>query len=391
MATKKPRKRTAKKTSNSKISEAQQAASEKRIENRDTLRGQSQSEQARLAQGGPKPTKLEPRTDTPMMGAGKGIDQEKIAARDNTAGKSITEAANKITGLAAPIASQWETNYKAKNPIANPSLYGVSNAKRATNLAERLDAINKVDVAGLKKVGKAVFMGSQIQNAKIRNSGPERFNEDGSTTSTETVDKTVSKDELLSWLSDETKVQQIKDAANKAGLAVESYDDIAKLWGSVVDQAATTYSLGGKKVTPWSLIQLRGKHVGPDGKMQDKITVSTSIDEMDPASARLMFEQTAQKALGRAPTKAEIDDFIAKAQTIAHDNPAITTTRQKVGFDGNAEADTQTSTTKGGQQVVQDKATVAAMDQARQSEDYASYQAAGNYFPMLFEALNSPV
>lgn len=389
-----PRKRAAKKAPNSKITEAQQAASEKRIAgkaNTDTLRGQSGAEAARLAQPGLPPTQLEPRTTTPMAGAGRGVDQESIAARDNTAGKSMSDAANKITGLAAPVIAQMQAN-APKNPIADPNLFGVSTAKRASNLTAVLEALKGQAQVQLKTAGKAVYMGPQKAGAKIRNSGPDRFNADGSTTTQQDVgDVTTSKEELLSWLSDDAKVNEIKAAAQKAGLNVQSYDDVAKLWGSVVDQAASTYSLGGKKVTPWALIQLRGKHVGPDGRMQDRVTVSTNIDEMAPETARKMFETTAQQALGRAPTKAEIDDFIAKAQTIAHDNPGVTTTHQKVGFDGNVEKDTQVSHTVGGGQAVTDKAEMAALDQARQSEDYASYQAAGNYFPMLFQALQAPV
>lgn len=389
MATrKKPRKRTPKQPT--KIQQAQKAASEKRIE-ADTLRGQSSAERARL-QGGLKPTQLEARTSTPLANSGRGLDQDKIAQRDNVLGKSMSAAASKIAGLSAPVIKSMQAN-APKNPIANPGLYGVSNAKRAANLTAIQEALKGQNQVTLKKNGKAVYMGPTIANAKIRTSGPERIDpETGKSYTTEQVgDQTVNKDELLSWLSDESKVAQIKDAANKAGLAVQSYDDVAKLWGSVVDQAASSYSFGGKKVTPWALIQLRGKFVGPDGRFQDKISTSTTVDEMAPEQARSMFEQAAQQALGRAPTKAEVDDFIAKAQTIAHENPAVSTTTSKVGFDGNVEVGNQSTITKGGADVVNAKSQVAAMDQAKQSEDYAAYQAAGNYFPMLFEALNSPV
>lgn len=387
----KPRKRTAKEPT--KIQQAQKAAVEKRLET-DTLRGQSSAERNRL-RGGMPVTQLEPTDGTPFQHGKPVLEQYVKPPKPPTAtvsGKSMSDAARKIAGLAAPVVKSMQAN-APKNPIANPGLYGVSNAKRAANLTAIQEALKGQNQVTLKKNGKAVYMGPTIANAKIRSSGPERIDPDtGKSYTTEQVgDQTVNKDELLSWLSDESKVAQIKDAANKAGLAVQSYDDVAKLWGSVVDQAASSYSFGGKKVTPWALIQLRGKFVGPDGRFQDKISTSTTIDEMAPEQARSMFEQAAQQALGRAPTKSEIDDFIAKAQTIAHDNPGVSTTTSKVGFDGNVEIGNQSTITKGGADVVNAKSQIAAMDQAKQSEDYAAYQAAGNYFPMLFEALKAPV
>lgn len=380
-----------KKTSNSKIAEAQAEATKRRAE-RDSPRGQAPVPgmvAAKLEPGGPK---LEPRTGTPMAASGRGVDQDQIAKRDNTAGRSMTDAAKSIVGLAGPVMKQMQADaaQKAKqNPLAQIGLYGGSNKDRAAKLAAMQNAMNDTANAQLKAKGQAVWMGPKT--VKIRNSGPNRLNEDGSSTTTEKAgDEILTKSELLSWLGDDTKVQQIMAAAQKAGLAVETYDDVSKLWGSVVDMAASSYSLAGKQVTPWALIQLRGKYAGADGKMKPKITTNTNIDEMDPAQARLMFEQTAQQALGRAPTKSEIDDFIAKAQTIAHQNPTKTVTTSQVGFDGKADTENSTSVTTG-QGAAQAKAQLASMDQAKQSEDYAAYQAAGNYFPMLFEALQSPV
>jgi hypothetical protein len=436
MATRKKPRRPAKKATtkktNSKITEAQKAASEKRIE-QDTLRGQSGAERANQAGGilrfshplsdgkqtqpapsgqsgagqekqaewypgkpysvldgpvpkKPKQGKPEPPAQPKPYG---GIDPRNIGnpayqfdRSTGTASRvgSDVDKGRSIPGVGTPIQD-------SPNPLANPGLYGVSNAKRAQNLVDLRAATLDVANNALKAKGNAVYMGSV--NTKIRNSGPERFNDDGSTTTVERpFEQIENKDTLMAWLSDESKVAQIKDAANKAGLAVSTYDDISKLWTNVVSQAASSFSLGGSKVTPWALIQLRGKYA-VNGAMPDKVTTSTSIDEMDPATARLMFEKTVSDQLGRAPTKAEVDDFIAKAQTIAQQNPAVTTTTQKIGFDGNVTG--QTSRTTGGAQTVNDQAQVASMDQAKQSEDYAAYQAAGNYFPMLFQALQAPV
>lgn len=390
------KKTATKKVANSKIADAQKTA-------RDTLSGQGEADRkARLAEyakNQQNPTKLEARTG-PMATSGAGLDQGKIAERD--IGTEASKAAYKIAGLATDLRKQKAAEKPgarevyaagtARPPAAlsNPDLYGTSTKKRAANLSERITAMD-ASVQQWKSKGNAVWMGldPNARTVKIRRSGPQRKDEFGNDTTEEKVgDLILTKDELLSWLSDETKVAQIKAAAEKAGFTISSYDDVAKLWTGVVSQAASSYSLSDKKVTPWALMTLRGKYL-VNGRPADKTTTSTSIDEMDPARARLMFEQTAQQALGRAPTKAEVDDFIAKAQTIAKANPSVTTTTHHFGLDGNEES--QDSVTKGGQDVVNAQAQVAAMDQARQTEDYAAYQAAGNYFPMLFQALQSPV
>jgi len=391
------KKTATKKVANSKIQDAQKTA-------RDTLSGQGDAERkARLAQYAKdqkNPTKLEPRSG-PMATSGAGLDPEKVAERD--IGTAASKAAYKIAGLAIDMRKQKAAEKGPVSPqeikagtavppkaLSNPDLYGTSTKQRAANLSERISAANTT-IQQWKSKGNAVWMGldPNARTVKMRRQGPQRKDEFGNDTTEEKVgDLILTKDELLSWLSDETKTAQIKAAAEKAGFTISSYDDLAKLWTGVVSQAASSYSLSDKRVTPWALMTLRGKYL-VNGKPVDKVTTSTSIDEMAPEQARLMFEQTAQQALGRSPTKAEVDDFIAKAQTIAKQNPAITTTTHHIGLDGNETG--QESVTKGGSDVVSAKAQVAALDAARQTEDYAAYQAAGNYFPMLFQALQSPV
>lgn len=364
---KRPKRSTRKKPA-SKITQAQQAAVKARQE-RDTLRAQSDAE------------------------AKKRVDEYKL------------EEAKKFVDPHKPTQPVLQQNEKPKavngippvptalqpaRPLADPSLYGNADKARTDRLDAYKRAMDATRKTLLSKNDNAVYMGPG--KVKYRNRGPQRINEDGSsTTDLVSGDDIQSKDELLSWLADPAKVDEIKRVANQAGLKVESYDDISKLWQSVVAMAASTYSRTSKKVTPWALIAMRGKYAGPDGKMQDKVTTSTQIDEMDPAEARGLFEQTATNMLGRTPSQAELDDFIAKAQMIARDNPAISTTRTKVGFDGETEQGTSQTVTKGGAQVVNAKAQVAASDMAKQSEDYGAFQAAGTYFPLLFDALSAPV
>lgn len=392
-----PRRKPAKKASNSKISEAQQAAVKARKE-RDSLRAQSAAmAAARTTNSDPnsiRPPGAQPGIQVPggtAKGAPATTKPGVPSAKGTMPDRTKTSGPGDSGPIRDPLLQGLTTiaNTPAR-PLADPSLYGNGSASREANIRRMREAADATKKRLLSKNDNAVYMGPG--QAKYRRSGPRRMDENGSDVEIIAAgDDIQTKDELMSWLSDPLKVEEIKKRAQAAGLNVQSFDDISKLWESVVNQAATTFSRTSKKVTPWALLEMRGKYAGPNGKMQDKITTSTQIDEMDPAEARGLFEQTATNMLGRAPSQAELDDFIAKAQMIARENPAISTTRSKVGFDGEVEEGTSQTVTKGGAQVVNAKAQMAAQDMAKQDEEYGAYQAAGTYFPLLFDALSSPV
>lgn len=389
------RKKPAPKRTNSNIQLAQKATTDARKTRAD--------ETAKKAEQGKLAPPMAPAVD-PKVAAAQAATDPRNALSKNTleqhtrpgekkpgevpAAKGLSQAANKIAGLASGL---METHQAQTRALADASLYGNNSDKnRAAKLTALMDAQDKTRVAQLTKTGNAVYMGAKVTNAKVRTRGPERVGEDGSTTTQigPVGDDIVTKDELMSWLADETNFNKIKTAANKAGIDVQTYDDVSKIWASVVNQAAATYSTTGKKVTPWALLQLRGKTM-LGGKPASKTTTSTSIDEMDPAVAKGMIRNAAANMLGRDPTKAEMEDFIAKAQTIAQANPQVTTTKTNYGFDGSPTD--QTSSSTGGGDAVTAQAQEAAMTQAKQSEDYTSYQAAGVYMPWLMDALASPI
>lgn len=363
------RKRPARKPSN--ISAAQAAATARRL-----------AEQKKTDQK-PKPGQVDPKDPAgrvlaqvqPKPGTAK---QEKLGD-----GKSLSQAANKIAGLASGI---MQDKAKERAALADPSLYG----KPMSQNQGQLDAIrNQRDQAAnrlLASKGNAVYMGPA--SLKLRRRGPERVGEDGgSLDQVAAGDDVRSKDVLMSWLSDETVFGQIKKRMQDSGLGVATYDDVAKLWEQVVNQAAATYSSTGKKVTPWALLALRGKNM-VGGKPASKTTTSTSIDEMDPANAKAMINKLASDALGREATPAEVEDFIAKAQTIVDQNPQVTQTTTNYGVTGDAES--QVSHTSGGMSVAMNRAQQQAQDSLNQSSEHADYQAAGVIMPWLEQALSSP-
>lgn len=415
------RKRTAKRAqkkpaarTNSNIQSAQRASVEKR------LAAQEAQKSKGTANGGATPKKgsLPPDKQNSTLSAGNPplTDPKVQAAQDSVNSRNSStltkstlaqntrpgdngdtfkggsEAANKIAGLAMNLMQQHQAQAGPQRKLADASLYGQSDAKRAQNITERTLAISDAKRASiLKNGGNAVWLGTTKKTIQLRNNGPERFDENGRDTTTQQVEVNAdvrTKDELMSWLTDDKMFNQIKKKMTDAGIQVQSYDDVAKLWQSVVDQASAAYSTIGKKVTPWALISMRGKSM-VNGKPAPKTTTSTSIEEMDPAQAKVMIKNSLSQMLGRDPKQSEIEDFISKAQTIAAQNPQITKTTTNYDIAGNPTD--QTSVSSGGQDVVTAKAQLAAEEQAKQSEDYAAYQGAGVYMPWLMDALSAPV
>lgn len=407
------RKRAAKKATpkrtNSNIAAAQKATSE--------ARKARAAEVAKKAEKGSGPKKgnlypdknnsqltagAPPLTDPKLQAAQAAVDphrQRQPTLEQNTrpSGTSSADrtfqagqqAAAKTGSLLAGLSLQ--NAQQKKSPLADPSLYGTNDAKRAQNLTARSAAYAESQrQLAIKNKGQAVWMGSTKKTVKLPNTGPERFDENGSTTSSQTVsiEDVKTKDELMSWLADDKTFNQIKKRMTDSGIAVQNYDDVAKLWSNVVDQAAATYTTTGKKVTPWALISLRGKSM-VNGRPAPKTTTSSNIEEMDPAQAKVMIKNSLSNLLGRDPRTDEIEDFIAKAQTIAKQNPQLTKTTTQYDIAGDPIS--QSSVSSGGQDVVTAKAQLAAEEQAKQSEDYAAYQGAGVYMPWLMDALSAPV
>jgi len=385
----------------SSVQSAQRAANQRRLEREQERKAQAA---AKKPTGPPPPGQpqaaavVDPRTGLTIPAPGPNRPGDPVGRGANLAAqgksdgrpkepagpaKGLSEAANKIAGLASGI---METRAAERKALADPALYGVSDKRIKDRITAQKNAIQEAKNAKLKQSGGVVYYGSKKEQIRRPQQGGEFEGGTNRIPQSVDVDDVRTKDQLMTWLADETVFNQIKKRMQQSGLDVQSYDDVAKLWKSVVDQAAATYT-AGKKVTPWALISLRGKQM-VGGKPANKTTTSTSVEEMDPAQARLMVERSASELLGRAPTSAELEDFIAKAQTIARANPNVTKTTTEYDFAGDPVG--QSSISSGGADVVSAQAQVAATDAAKQDEEYGAYQAAGVYMPWLMDALASP-
>lgn len=130
---------------------------------------------------------------------------------------------------------------------------------------------------------------------------------------------------------------------------------------------------------------------------QKYTTTQIDRDYLNPIDARGLVRETLQQQLGRDPTQAEYEDFLAALNAAERANPAIKKTTVVDRF----EIDPQT-----GEPYVEDRTSRSRMvsspmtetgfrqllyEKAQQHPDWAEWQAVGTYFPALLEALGATV
>ena len=133
----------------------------------------------------------------------------------------------------------------------------------------------------------------------------------------------------------------------------------------------------------------------PKGGTYTTKSTSTTVDLMNPMDAKNMTRGMLQKQLGRDPTQAEYEDFLAAVNAAEHANPTTTssTTTDTYGLDNNQNlrlTNSHTSNTShqgiGAQGIEQ-----LMYEKAISNPSWAEWQAMGTYAPALFASLGSSV
>lgn len=123
------------------------------------------------------------------------------------------------------------------------------------------------------------------------------------------------------------------------------------------------------------------------GKPHKETQVNTSVDLFSPEDARGLARATLQQALGRDPSEAEYEDFIAALQAKARANPSVSRTTTQFDAEGNVTA--VRTVNSGG--LTEAGINNFAQEQAEAAPDWAEWQAVGTYFPGVMDALGSVV
>lgn len=208
----------------------------------------------------------------------------------------------------------------------------------------------------------------------------------------------------LAGYGDATLAADPKKAAEWAMTAPLS--DVLNMHYKFLSDAADQFNLYKRKVTPTGLMkQMLSFRLGKNfnGNLNsvtpDKVTSLTpslagtttatqkSIDFMNPEDAKAMVRNTLQQQLGRDPTQAEYEDFLATIHAAERANPTTQTTTTTTDAQGNPT--NQTSTTHGG--LTNDGYNQLLYEKAKSMPSWAVWQAVGTYAPALFGALDAPV
>lgn len=158
--------------------------------------------------------------------------------------------------------------------------------------------------------------------------------------------------------------------------------DIANMWGTYAEQAASYYKGGrGQRLTPWDILAKDREQRESYLKTPRSVTqTSKSFDMSTQQDAHAIFMQAAQSLLGRDPTKSEVASFQRTLNAYEKANPTITTATTSYVGD---EVTGQTSTTTGG--VKEGGRAVLAMEDIKDDPEYGAYQAATNGMNWLME------
>lgn len=192
------------------------------------------------------------------------------------------------------------------------------------------------------------------------------------------------------WDSD--RILSVIERMREAGLDVNNFDDMNKVWADLVDRAAKTYTFSGgqRKLSPWDMLDLYKSEGAAEGLggvggipfTGTKTQVHRSVNELTEGQVWSVMRSTLQQLLGRDPKDQELRDFTYKANGLAARNPSVTRTITRYE-DG--EVVGSSSRSSGG--FTADDAAQAAYEQAQNDPEYAEYQAATTYFNAVMSAL----
>lgn len=186
----------------------------------------------------------------------------------------------------------------------------------------------------------------------------------------------------------QAKVRQFIKAAIQAGLLPRDADyfQAKQLWLALVSESADK-TKAGQKMSPWDVLSFIGgdprlAQREEEPKAKTVTTVDTQVNLTDPESARAMVHEVLSSTLGRRATQEELDDFVTTLKTYEKANPAVRTTTTRYNKQGSPVRSTATVTGGGDPRAMLE-------EQAMETPEYASYQAAGIYFPLLMQAIGA--
>lgn len=120
-------------------------------------------------------------------------------------------------------------------------------------------------------------------------------------------------------------------------------------------------------------------------------TTYKSVDLMNPHDAKGLTRAMLQQELGRDPTQAEYEDFLATLHAAERADPTVTTQTSRYVLDRNDNLRLASQKTVTDQGIGAEGLAQVALEKAQSNPQWAEYQAVGTYFPALLSALGATV
>lgn len=259
-----------------------------------------------------------------------------------------------------------------------PTSSGSSSAKSAADIAKELGAVYGSSSAAGGTKDPLVYLG---QNSMLQ--GEMRY-----TAGTSYYDKTDKlssvSNQYYNW--DQKTKDKFLTQLSLAGIDTTSLKDadVAKLWGSYAEQAASYYA-AGTKLTPWDILSKDREQREAYLKTPRSVTQTQTTSNLSTgADSHALFLQAAQSLLGRDPTKSEVSSFQKALNAYEKKNPTVSTTTSNYVGDT---LQSQNTTTKGG--VTDASRGLMATEDIKADPEYGAYQAATTYFGALMDMIGS--
>lgn len=171
---------------------------------------------------------------------------------------------------------------------------------------------------------------------------------------------------------------QPADATNLAAVAAQ-YQKLLEL--------AAAKTAAGSYVTPEELLSGWVGGQGGNARPSSYTNSVTSTDLTNPQTARQFLRQSLQDRLGRDPSAAEQQAFMAALHQAETNDPTIRTSTYKLD-PATGQYNESAATTKGG---LDPSAYSANYATGHNQKEAGAYQAAAVYFPALMQAIGAPV
>lgn len=172
---------------------------------------------------------------------------------------------------------------------------------------------------------------------------------------------------------------QVQDVGNIAAVGA-AYEKVLALVAQM--------NAAGRQITVNDVLShyIGGAGSGPS-RPSSYSTTTKDVDLTNPKTARALMIQSLQQRLGRDPSAAEQQAFLASLHAAEREDPTVRTSHYKLN-PGTGQYETTSQTTKGG---VDPSAYASDYSGKHNQKEYGAYQAAATYFPALMDAVAATV